>query len=194
MDRGRIKKAISEYMKVLDVDPEDHAVHIKLAPLLARRKRFEEAWNSFRIAADKYTSTGFSQKAIGVYTHAARFMPRNPGVWEAMSHIYVQQGKKADAVQVLYKGHRHFRKKPYRETAIRLLRKAFSLEPWNFEVTFELARLVKKIDQVEALGLLEGLAERAKGKNLVRVRSAMFIIQPGLSTAWMWVKTALVKA
>lgn len=193
VDRGKFKKAIFEYMRVLDAYPEDHAVHLKLAPLLAKTKRLEESWNSFKIAANGYSSTGFSQKAIGVYSHAAQFMPKNPEVWEAIFYIYIQQDKKADAVQILYKGHRHFREKPYRETAIKFLRKAFSIEPWNFEVTFELARLVKKVDIVEALGLLEGLAGRVKGTRLAKVRAAIFFMQPGLSTGWRWLKTVLIK-
>lgn len=194
MARGRINKAISEYMKVLEVDPEDNAVHMKLAPLLARRKKFDDAWDSFKIAANGYSSAGFSQKALGVYAQAARLMPKNPEVWEAMSYIYVLQGKKADAVRTFVRGHRHFRKKPLRDVAIKFLRKAFALEPWNYEVTFELARLVKKTDIVEALGLLEGLADRVKGRNLVRVRSEMFFMRPGFSMAWKWIKTVWVRA
>lgn len=188
--RGKIKKAISEYMKVLAVDAEDHAVHIKLAPLLARRKKFAEAWDSFKIAASGYSLNGFDQKAIGVYTQAAKFMPKNPEVWEAMSYLYIKIGKRADAVQTLYKGHRNFKKKPHRGIAIKLLRKAFSIEPWNFEVTFELARLVKKTDIVEAFGLLEGLADRVNGKDLAKVRSTMFFMRPGFSTCWEWMKAA----
>src|SRR3972149_4908651 len=80
--RGRIRKAIASYMLVLEADPEDHLVHTKLAPLLARKKKFEEAWASFKTAASGYRLAGLSQKAIGVYAHALRFMPRNPEVWE----------------------------------------------------------------------------------------------------------------
>jgi Flp pilus assembly protein TadD len=124
-------------------------------------------------------------------SQAAKFMPKNPEVWEAMAYIYVQQGKRADAVKTLYAGHRYFRKKPHRETAVKFLRKAFAIEPWNFEVTLELARLVKKNDLVEAMGLLEGLSQRVKGRDLVRVRSAMFLTQPGFSMAWKWMKAVI---
>lgn len=188
--RGRIKKAISYYMKVLEIDPEHRLVHEKVAPLLARKKRFDEAWRSFKAAASGYLSAGFTQKAIGIYVHALRFMPRNPEVWEAMADIYVDKGKKADAIETLYKGHRFFRREPYRDFAVKFLKKAFALDPWNFDVTLELSRLLKKIDRVEAFGLLEGLSERVKGKDLRKVRSAMFFMHPGVTVAWKWLRAA----
>ncbi|OGP17177.1 MAG: hypothetical protein A2054_00220 [Deltaproteobacteria bacterium GWA2_55_10] len=71
-----------------------------------------------------------------------------------------------------------------------MLRKAFDLDPWNFEVTFEIARLLKKVDPVETIGLLEGLSMRVKGRELKKVRSAMFLAQPGFTMAWRWLRTA----
>lgn len=189
-ERGRLKKAVSHYMRALDADPEDHFVHAKVAPLLAQMKKFEEAWASFRAAASNHFASGFGNKAIGVYSQAVRFMPRNPEVWEAMAHVYIQQGRKADAVATLYKGHGFFRNGPDRAKAVSMLRKAFALEPWNFHVTFDLARLVKKQDPVEALGLLEGLSGRSEGRDLRKVRSAMFRAEPSVTMAWQWLKTA----
>lgn len=192
--KGRIKKAVDNYMRVLEADPEDHLVHAKVAPLLARMKKFEQSWESFRIAASRHFASGFGNKAIGIYSQAARFMPKNPEVWEAMAHVYVQQGRRADAVSTLYKGHGFFVNGPGRDKAIVMLRKAFALEPWNFAVTFELARLVKKQDPVEALGLLEGLSGRAEGRDLRKVRSAMFRTEPSITMAWQWLKTAWYQA
>ncbi|MBI2400202.1 MAG: hypothetical protein HYV23_03980 [Deltaproteobacteria bacterium] len=166
------------------------AAKAQAAPLLARMKKFEESWESFRIAASRHFASGFGNKAIGIYSQAARFMPRNPEVWEAMAHVYVQQGKRADAVATLYKGHGFFAHGPGKDRAVAMLRKAFALEPWNFDVTFDLARLVKKQDPVEALELLEGLSSRAAGRDLRKVRSAMFRAEPSFTMAWMWLKTA----
>ena len=193
-ERGRLKKAVSHYMQALEADPEDHFVHAKVAPLLARMKKFEESWESFKAAASNHFASGFGNKALGIYSQAARFMPRNPEVWEAMANVYVQQGRRADAVATLYKGHGFFTHGPDKDRAIVMLRKAFALEPWNFGVTFELAKLVKKQDPVEALGLLEGLSSRSTGADLRKVRSAMFRTEPSFTMAWQWLKTAWPQA
>lgn len=187
---GRVKKAVSHYKRVLEADPDDYLVHAKVAPLLARMRNFEEAWMSFKIAGSRYLAAGFSQKAISTYLQAAKFMPRNPEVWETMAHVYVMQGKKAEALHTLFNGHRFFRKGPGRERAVSMLRKAFEIDPWNFEVTVELSKLLKKIDPVESMGLLEGLSARVKSSQLVKVRAAMFLLSPGFPTAWRWVKAA----
>lgn len=192
--RGRISKAAAHYKRALEADPEDHFVHAKVAPLLAKMQRFEEAWESFRIAASRYFAIGFSQKAIGIYSQAAKFMPRNPDVWESMAYVYVQQGKKADAVATLYKGHAFFTQGASKDKAVIMLRRAFALDPWNPEVTLALARLIKKTDPVEAIGLLEGLSMRVKGKELRQVHAALFRTQPGFAMAWRWLKTAWIEA
>lgn len=189
-ERGRLKKAVSHYRQALEADPDDHFVHAKVAPLLAQMKKFEEAWESFKAAASNHFAAGFGNKAIGIYSQAARFMPRNPEVWEAMANVYVQQGRRADAVATLYKGHGFFTHGPDKDRAVVMLRKAFALEPWNFGVTFDLAKLVKKQDPVEALGLLEGLSSRSTGAELRKVRSAMFRAEPSVTMAWQWLKTA----
>lgn len=193
-ERGRLKKAVSHYKQALEADPDDHAVHAKVAPLLARMKKFEESWESFKAAASNHFAAGFGNKALGVYSQAARFMPRNPEVWEAMAYVYIQQGRRADAVATLYKGHGFFVNGPDKGKAMAMLRKAFSIEPWNFHVTFALAKLVKKHDPVEALGLLEGLSARSEGRDLRKVRSAMFRTEPSFSAAWQWLKTAWPQA
>lgn len=187
---GRVKKAVGHYKRVLDVDPEDYLVHAKVAPLLARMRKFDESWESFNAAASKHLAAGFSQKALSLYSQAAKLMPKNAEVWEAMAYVYVKEGKKADAVHSLFKGHWSFRKGAERDTAIRMLRKAFELDPWDFEVTFELSKLLKKTDPVEAVCLLEGLSMRVKGRQLKRVRSAMFFARPGFTMAWRWLKAA----
>lgn len=185
---GRTKKAVGHYKRVLEADPDDHIVHAKVAPLLARLRRFEEAWMSFKIAGSKYLTAGFSQKAISMYSQAAKFMPRNPEVWEAMANVYVRQGKRAEAMHTLFNGHRFFRNGPGRDRAVGMLRKAFELDPWNFEVTMGLSKLLRKVDPVESMGLLAGLSARVKGRELRSVSLAMFLAEPGFPTAWRWVK------
>lgn len=187
---GRLKKAVGHYRRVLEADPDDYLVHAKMAPLLARIRNFEEAWMSFKIAGSRYLAAGFSQKAISMYAQAAKFMPRNPEVWETMANVYIMQGRRAEAMHTLFNGHRFFRNGPERGKAVSMLRKAFELDPWNFEVTMELSKLLRKVDPVESTGLLEGLSSRVKGRELRKVRSAMFVAGPGFPAAWRWVKAA----
>ena len=190
--RGKTNKAITGYLSLLETDPDDYVVHGKVAPLLAKKKRFGEAWSSFKAAGDGYTLGGFRDKALGIYIQATHCMPMEIEAWKAVAKLQLNRGLKVDSVNTLFKAHRHFRRRALRPAAIYLLRKAGKIIPWHFEVTFELARLLAKTGKKEeALKLLGDLAEREERRNLRRTRGAILKISPGLGSAWRWLRAAV---
>ncbi len=189
--RGRLKKAIAGYSRVLDVDPKDMEVHARVAPLLARAGDAGKSWSSYRIVAESYLARGFHAKASGVYTQAARYMPRKKEVWEGLSEIYMMRERKADAVGALFVGQRHFKGRDV-STAIKLLEKAREIEPWSYDVVRRLAKLLAKNGRKDrAVEMLSGLADREPGKRLRKVRGQIFLLQPGTGTAWLWLRAAV---
>ncbi len=190
--RGKLKVAIAEYKKILVADPADHAVHMKIAPLLAEAKSYPEAWKSFRAAAERYEKGGFFNKAVGVYTHASRCMPKETYAWEALSGLYLSQGLKADAVSVLMRGHMNFKGRKDRDKGVKMLKNAFDINPWAFGPTYALAGLLAKTGRKkEALVLLEGLAGKKSAEKRRKALWAAFTISPGFSYAWRWLKAAV---
>ncbi|HVO29990.1 MAG TPA: hypothetical protein VMV18_04615 [bacterium] len=190
--RGRKKKAIEEYRKVLANEPENAAVLTKVAVLLAETRRYPEAWKGFLAAAESWKKQGFVDRQYAVYRQAADYMPREPELWETLARIDLERGRAPDAVKVLLEGRKHFRKKKLRPFAVRLLRLATKIEPWHFEATFDLAALMRKEgDKREARRLLEGLVERARGRRLRRVRGALFSMSPTPAAAWRWTRAAV---
>lgn len=190
--KGKRRKAISQYRKVLDVDPDDYAIHGKIAPLLAELKRLDEAWSSFVAAGEGYLQHGYVNQAVSIYTQAARYLPRKREVWETIARLQEERGLPADGAKALLDGYRHFRGRDDLPEAIQLLRLACKIQPWHFEATFVLARvLVKAGDKAEALELLSELAERVQGRNRRRARAALFWMSPSPGTAWRWVCAAI---
>jgi tetratricopeptide (TPR) repeat protein len=80
-NRGRRKRAIALYQRILVVDPADQVVHRKIAPLLARSKRLPEAWDSYRRVAGQLQRQGFVDQAIGVYREASSWLWRERKLW-----------------------------------------------------------------------------------------------------------------
>jgi tetratricopeptide (TPR) repeat protein len=190
--KGQTKKAIAEYLKVLKADPDDHVVHGKVAPLLAKTKQFSESWSSFKAAGEGYNLGGFGEKALSIYVQATRCVPLEVEAWETVTRLQLNRGLRADSVNTLLKGHRYFRRRDLRQKAVHLLRKAWEITPWHFEVTFELARLLAKTgEKEEALRLLHGLLEREQSRNLRRIRGAILKISPTPASAWQWLRAAL---
>ncbi len=187
--KGKVKKAITEYKKILVADPGDQDALVRIAPLLARTGESARAWQSFQAAAERYLDLGFFNKAAGVYAQAARCMPRHAFIWERLSELYLTKGHKADAVDALFTGHRNFTRKKDRAHGVKMLRKAFEIAPWSFKTTHALAMLLKKTGKKdEAFALLQGLAEREEGEERKKALKAAFRVKPGFMTAWRWLR------
>ncbi|MGH7351296.1 MAG: tetratricopeptide repeat protein [Candidatus Methylomirabilales bacterium] len=190
--KGKVRKAITAYRKVLEVDPSDHETHGKLAPLLAERRQLAEAWKSFVVAGEGYLRDMHEDKALSIYMQAARYLPHQIEVWKSIARLQVGRGRPPDAVKALLDGSRHFRRRNDRSQAIRLLRLAGEIEPWHFEATYTLARMLIKVgERREAWQLLESLAERVKGRNRRRACATLFRMSPSFVGAWRWVRAAI---
>jgi tetratricopeptide (TPR) repeat protein len=185
--RGRVRKAITLYRRLIAGDPGDYQVHARIAPLLARRREWADARKSFDLAGAGFLNAGFSDKAIALWTTAAQYFPEDVEYWEHIANEQVRRGRKADAVNVLLGGRARLQSRRQRPTAILLLRQVLALSPIHFEATIDLAQLLKREGQKgEALKLLRDLRLYARGRNVRRLRAAQFWIAPSSRVALDW--------
>jgi len=189
--RGRVKKAIAGYRKVLQADPRDAAVHGKIAPLLARVQEHEAALASFEAAARGHLAAGFADRALAVWTQAAAHYPERSGFWEEMARLHLGRERRADAVSTLVRGGSAVgRATP--EAGIRLLGQALEVERWNVPARIALARLLRRTGRrPDAAALLSEVAPRLSGRPLRQVRGALFAITPTPAAAWRWLWAAV---
>jgi tetratricopeptide (TPR) repeat protein len=190
--KGKLRKAIALYGRVLEVEPGNPDLHRRLAPLLARARRTAEAWESYRRAADTLVRLGFVERAIGVYREATQHLAREDRLWLALADLEMRRGRPTDAVAALRAGRAHLRSRADRPRAIRLLERARELDASHFEAGFDLVGLLLRAGQrARARALLEELALRASASELRRVRARQFRAAPGPRFAWQWLAAAL---
>jgi tetratricopeptide (TPR) repeat protein len=164
-------------------------LHARLAPLLADTGQRFDAWRCYRAMGRAALREGRKDKALAIYRDAASRLPRELQVWEELAQLLAKGG---EAIRVLTEGSRQFGKSAHRPEAIHLLRRARSIDPWHFEAVFELARQLARSDQRdEARMLLDGLAQRAGGQRLRRVRAAQLRLDRSLAAAWRWIRSLL---
>ena len=190
--RGRTKKAIAGYRKVLEVAPGDATVHARLAPLLARTGRKEEALASFRIAAAAQIKAGFTDRGVSLLVQAVDAFPGEYALWDEITRLHLQRGRRADALAVLVGGGR--RLLHARELAVggRVLRRALEIEPWHPRATTLLARILARSGRKgEALDLLDGLDPRTRGALRRRVRWLAFRISLSPRRLWRALRATL---
>lgn len=186
--RGRVRKAVKWYRKILANDAGDLAVHARIAPLLARQKKWDEAKKSFEKAAQGYLAQGFAPKAIAVWTVAAQTFPEQVEYWERIANQQVMLGKRADAVLILLQGRAMLTKKRQRPLAAMLLRQVLELQPGHIEASLDLAEILRQDGlRDEAKRLLNSLLVRVgKGRMRRRVRFAQLRLEPSFGAALNW--------
>lgn len=185
--KGKLKKAIVAYKKVLEEDADDHEVHARVAPLLAQTGEPGGAMASFRTAAEGFMRRGFVDKAIAVYRQAVESVPHDERAWDRLADLYLAKERPKDAVTTLLDGRRRYKKAYDRPRAIRLLRRALGLEPLNVAVAIDLARQLKKNkEREESRAILEHVVEQLEGKPRRRVRRALLRLYPSPRTFWRW--------
>lgn len=188
--KGRRKKAIELYRKVLAVEPDDARVHRKIAPLLAETKQREEAWQSYQRAAELLRDRGFVDQAIGVLRDAARYLANEPDLWRTLSRIELERHRPADAVSALLQGAGRLHPRRQRNSALSLLLAARRIAPDAFEPNLALGRqLVRCGVRDRGVDLLAQLAERSVGAQQRAARALLFRISPTPAAAWRWLLT-----
>jgi tetratricopeptide (TPR) repeat protein len=186
--RGRTRKAVRWYLKVLQHEPNDHQTNARVAPLLARVGRAQEARSCFDKAADGFLAAGFAPKAIAVWSVAAQNFPEHVEYWERIANQQVIGGRKQDAVLTLMSGRGRLRKKRQRPLAMLLLRQALALDPMHVDATLDLADLLRKDGaRAEARRLLGASLGYVRARAMRRrVRFALFRIEPSFRGAVDW--------
>lgn len=193
--RRRYDQAIALTRQVLAVEPANLDLQRKVASLLARARRPEEAWRGYRSAAEDLVHRGFLEQGIGTLREAAEYLPRELEVWSALAALELKRGRPIDAHHALLQGRGHFRKRGDRPKALQLLLRARALAPEDLETGLDAARLLVRCgESARAHGLLEGLARRKQGRELRRVRSLQLRVRPSPTGVWRWLSALAAPA
>ncbi len=186
--RGRRKKAVSLYRRVLENEPENDVLHKRVAQLLAQSRRMEEALEHYRKAADGLVRRGFQDHAIAVYRESLHFEPRVTWVWTRVATLEAERGYVGDAVETLRSGARCFRSRKERPQAIALLEHAHRLDPGAVDAALDLAHHhARDRRHAYAHAILEDVVPHARGRGLRRLRARQFCLRPTPLALGRWV-------
>ena len=188
-NRGRERRAIALYKRILLEDPHNADVALRVAPMLARRGHSFEAWQIYRAAARDFARSKQFSECLTVYREACRFVPWEFEAWRLCAELQIKMGCEDAAFETLIDGRNQFRDPHSRAQAIALLSRARTIEPWDAHVVFDLARLYARTDQADsALELLSCLALRVRGSLLRRVRALQWRITLSPRFAFLWLR------
>ena len=189
--RGRRRRAISFYRRILAAEPHDPNLHARVAPLLAATGKRFDAWQSYRQAATTHLKNKSREEALALYREATKVLPMQIEAWRWLAKLELKRERSEAAISALLEGRSKFRSRRRRPEAIALLREARRINAWRIDIVLDLARLLRRSRQSpEAQWILGQLAERLSGRDLRIVRGALWRIEPSLKHSWYWLRAA----
>jgi tetratricopeptide (TPR) repeat protein len=187
--RGRVRKAAAGYRKVLESDPSDASVNVRLAPLLARLGDAAGGAHCFRIAAKKHLDAGFTDRAAAVTLAATAVFPLDAAFRLELSRLNLLRGRRQDAVLALVNGGNAQARARRPDAALSLLGKALEIEPWHLDASLSLVPVLARSGNADgARRIVEGLLQRYRGPVQKRIRWIAFRAWPGARTFWRWLR------
>lgn len=96
--KGQIDKAIKDYEQIVALDPNDLRNRQKLAELLVRVSRKQEAIEEFEKIGKYYANNAYYLKAIAVYKQVQKLDPSVVSVSLTLAELNVKQGLEGNAI------------------------------------------------------------------------------------------------
>jgi tetratricopeptide (TPR) repeat protein len=144
VEKGQTDKAIKEYLKVVQHDPKDVRVWLKIGDLYAKKGAKTEATDTYLKVAKFYSEQGFYLKAVAVYKQILKLDPRMVEVNLKLAELYRQLGLLSDAMQHFERVAAHFHREGKTKEALATIRQLVDLDPDNVATRIKLAELYSK--------------------------------------------------
>ena len=95
--KGQSKKAIKEYLKLIEADPKDKRLYLKLGDLYFKNGENEKAITEYLKLADLYSEEDLNFRAISIYKKVLSIDPKRIDALHKIAGLYVREGLGGDA-------------------------------------------------------------------------------------------------
>src|SRR5438128_976551 len=159
ISKGQFDKAVKEYQRVLELDPDDVRVLQKLAELYQKMNRKAEAADCFEKVAKTYSAQGFYLKAVALYKQVLKVIDRVE-VNVRLAELYQQLGLVGDATKEWQTVSAYYEKTGDTKQFLETLRKLVELDPDNVAARIRLGEQFAREDNLgEAVAELRRAAQ-----------------------------------
>lgn len=171
--KGQLDRAIAEYERLLEHDPNEVRALLKIGELRQRKGENEQAARALERAAELYSTQGFFLKAVAVYKQILKLDPRVEA-HQRLAELYQQLGLLREAMSQLQIVIATYEREGRTQDTIAVLRKMLDLEPENALARARLGELLLGAGQAdegkeELRRALEQLEKEGRSDDYVRV-------------------------
>src|SRR3954464_3680056 len=157
--KGSFDKAVKEYQRVLESDPDEVRVLQKLAELYQKMNRKSDAADCFEKVARTYAAQGFYLKAVALYKQVLKVIDRVE-VNVKLAELYQQLGLVGDATKEWQTVSAYYDKIGDTKASLDTLKKLVDLDPDNVAARIRLGEQYARQDNlIEAVTELRRAAQ-----------------------------------
>ena len=157
VEKKKYDKAVVEYQKLIDADPNDARTLLKIGDLQAKQGLHAEAISTYETVGKLYAHQGFALKAIAVYKqireiiakHVPQLEERYGHITPKLAEIYQQLGLTSDALAALDEVATRLQRQQKDPEAIEVFRKIVELDPTNPLPHLRLAEALSRVKDTE---------------------------------------------
>jgi len=95
--KGQLKKAISEYLRLVEADPQDKRLHLKLGDLYLKNGEEEKAIQAYLKVATLYGEEDLNFRAISIYKKILSINPKFTEAFHKIALLYLKEGLAGNA-------------------------------------------------------------------------------------------------
>jgi tetratricopeptide (TPR) repeat protein len=136
---GKIPQAISAYLKIVSIDPDDVLILNTIGDLYLKLNSVAEANRYFSKVADNYVRNSFFLKALAVYKKILSTEPNNIEINSIMASLYAKQGLGIDARNQYLRVAALFEREGKSKESLNAYEAIIELDPLNSDIHRKLA-------------------------------------------------------
>jgi tetratricopeptide (TPR) repeat protein len=157
VEKKKYDRAVAEYQKVIQEDPNDARTLLKVGDLQSKMEAYADAVGTYERVGKFYASQGFALKAIAVYKqireiiakHVPQLEDRYAHISPKLAELYQQLGLTSDALAALDEVATRLQRQNRDGEAIQVFRKIVDLDPTNPLPHLRLAEALSRVKDTD---------------------------------------------
>lgn len=164
--KGQTDRAIKDYEQIVSLDPSDLRHRQRLAELLVKANRKDEAIQAFGTIAKHYADNAHYLKAIAVYKQIQKLDQTNPDISLTLASLNEKQGLAGNAIAEYTVALNAFDKAGEKAKVLKILGSMQAIDPQNLNIHLRLAEAIYTSgDKKQALAEFTNLALTLKKRS-----------------------------
>ncbi|MFK8003159.1 MAG: tetratricopeptide repeat protein [Polyangiales bacterium] len=166
--KGQYDRAIAEYRKLVDADPNDVRTWLKIGDICTKKGDNQEATKTYHRVADHYAEQGFFLKAVAVYKQIIKLQPGRLDVSLRLAEMYENLQLVSDALGTYEQVAASYARNNEVEEMLGVLGKMAELDAENIPIRIKYAEALSKAGKTE-----KAASEFEAGAELLREQGRM---------------------